>query len=322
MRILHLFSFLLFIGVSIAQTNDSKATLYGKLIYEAETLITEEKYQEAANTYDKAFQVNNYMFAIDIENALLTNIQIKDWKKADFWTEKLMLKGVEKSFFDSRRFTEFRKTPEWNKLIGRYNDIRSEFKKGHNQVLVDELTALLTEYNLKNEEPETNAIEVIDSTTDRFIKLIEKYGYPSEEKIGVHIYDKFNLSEVPAIGFDIWFWDSDAINSSLHRDDILTSIAEKAIEDLLLRENVYYNSHGANHLIFVLVGDNIYENPNFESPENKARIDFLRKKIVFKNTKNKAGFNFYTPLAIFGGTELEGEEWFMSEHIFLVKHQP
>jgi hypothetical protein len=322
MRILHLFSFLLFVGVGIAKTNDSKATQYGKLIYEAETLITEEKYQEAVTTYDKAYRVNNYMFAIDIENSLIANIQIKDWEKAAFWSEKLMLKGVEKNFFDSNRFVEFRKTSAWNKLLSRYNDIRTEFKKGYNQVLVDELTALLEEYNSENEQPEINTVEVLDSITDRFIKLIQTYGFPSEEKIGVYVYDHFNLSEVPAIGFDIWFWDSDAINSSLHRDDILTSIAEKAIEDLLLRESVYYNSNGANHLNFVLVGDNIYENPNFAGPEKKEKINLLRKKIVFKNTKNKAGFNFYTPLSIFGGAELEGEEWFMSEHIFLVKHQP
>jgi hypothetical protein len=324
MQILHIFSFLLFVG--IAKTNDSKATRYEKLIYEAETLITEEKYQEAVNTYDKAFQINNYMFAIDIENALIANIQIKDWKKAAFWTEKLMLKGVEKNFFDSRRFIEFRKTPEWNNLIVQYNTIRSEFKKGYNQVLVDSLLVLLELDETASAQSEFR--ETMDDRTEvtnnnineRLVKLIETHGYPSEEQIGVNIYDHFNLSGNVALNYDVLFRHSSSATTS--NPDALTLIIQKAIDDVLVRKDVFEDDIGGYQLTFVLVGDNIYENPNFEGPENKEKINLLRKKIVFKNTKNKAGFNFHTPLAIFGGAELEGEEWFMSEHIFLVKHQP
>ena len=296
------------------------------LIHQAETLITEENYTEAAKTYDKAYQVNSYMFAIDIENALICNIQNKDWEKSALLAEKLMLKGVEMTFFNSQRFNSLKKTKEWEKLLKRQNEIHSEFQKGLNQTLVDSLVVLMeydqSEYiKLKGTKTMDDMTEVTSDINARLIRLIDKYGFPSEEKIGIYIYNDTILSGNAALDFDVLFRHSNGVSSNTSQPDLLDPIAKKGINDVLLRINVYEDFMVGRQLTFILVGDKIYENSWFEKPEDKEKTDLLRKKIVFKNTKNKAGFNFYTPLAIIGGPELEEQEWFMKDHAFLVKYK-
>lgn len=325
MRILKCLSLCVVFNISLAQYGH-KATQYYNLIHQAETLITEENYIDAAKAYDKAYEVNDYLFAIDIENALICNIQNKDWGKSVLLAEKLMLKGVEVNFFNSDRFNALKKTKEWKKLLKRHKKIRSEFQKGFNQTLVDSL-AILLEYDqtefakLKEDKTMDDMTEVTNNINARFIKLVDKYGYPSEEKIGVEVYNDTILSFFATLDFDVLFKHSDGVSSNTSQPDLLAPIAKKGIDDLLVRIDVYEDFMAGNQLSFILVGDKIYENSWFEKPEDKDKTDLLRKKIVFKNTKNKAGFNFYTPLAIIGGTELEDEEWFMADHTFLVKHK-
>src|SRR5690606_28639412 len=142
---------------------------------------------------------------------------------------------------------------------------------------------------------------------------------PSEEKIGVNVYNDTILSPFSALDFDVLFRHSDAVSSNTSRPDLLAPIAKKAIDDVLVRIDLYENFMAGSSFTFILVEDRIYENPNFALPNPKT--DLLRKKIIFKNTKNQAGFNFYTPLAIIGGAELEEQEWFKAEHTFLVKYK-
>lgn len=324
MQIFKYLSLFLFVGTSTAQTSDSKAVQYENMIYQAENLITEENYPEAVKAYSKAYEVNNCMFAIDIENALIANIQIKDWGKSIFFAEKLMLKGVDISFFNSQRFKTLRETKEWKKFLKKHKKIRSEFQAGFNQALVDSLVVLMeydqSEYSqLKSGKTMDNMIEVTDNINARLTKLVNKYGYPSEEKIGVNIYNDTILSPFSALDFDVLFRHSDAVSSNTSRPDLLAPIAKKAIDDVLVRIDLYENFMAGSSFTFILVEDRIYENPNFALPNPKT--DLLRKKIIFKNTKNQAGFNFYTPLAIIGGAELEEQEWFKAEHTFLVKYK-
>jgi len=67
-----------------------------------------------------------------------------------------------------------------------------------------------------------------------------------------------------------------------------------------------YRSIVNDNFSFIVIGNKIYEDKIFTTYiADKEEIDFLRRKIVFKYSKNKEGFNFYTPLASFENLEIE-----------------
>ncbi len=320
MQIFKYLSLFLFVGTSTAQTSDSKAVQYENMIYQAELLIMERDYPEAIKVYNKAYQINNYLFAVDIENALMANIQIKDWKKSVLLVEKLMMKGVEITFFNSHRFKELRKTKEWEKVLKKHKKIRSEFQKGLNQVLVDSLIILKEIDQLQYCEigVDNKVFNDVITTTIQvdslFINLLKSQGFPTEEKTGVEVINDTILSYSPK--FSVLLRHSYQANSNN-----LKPVCDEAIKNLSLKRDLYDDLTNDN-FSFVLVGDKVYENITLTTyGSKKEKTNYLRKKIIFKNTNNKVGFNFYTPLAAIGDSGFENEEWFKADYTFLVKYK-
>lgn len=301
-----LFIFLLFFSCTQISNKDlpKEVETYNHYVAQAESFIMEGKYDKAIEYYGKSYDLHNYMFAVDIENVLICCIQLKDWDKSIFWVEQLIKKGVTIVFFDSKRFELLRKSRKWENFLKSYEEIYSEFQNTRDKNLIDSLAVLKEIDQLQycqigiEDTKFADVIPVTIQVDSLFTNLIKNNGFPSEEKTGVNIIKDTILSSYPSFG--VLLRHSYQANSNY-----LDSLSTKAVKNMELKKEVYRSIVNDN-FSFIVIANKIYEDKIFTTYiADKEEIDFLRRKIVFKYSKNKEGFNFYTPLASFENLEIE-----------------
>jgi hypothetical protein len=196
--------YLLFICscLSAQACNSSKSfekVKYYLLIDKAENYIMSNDYAKASKAYDDAYKLHSTMFAVDLHNALLCNVYLKKWDACEFWTTKLINKGVKKDFFNSKTFGEFKKTTEWSHIEKKYSNYKSkintEYKRQLDSLVVEDQKVYCSiptgEINYAEAKENTLTVE------EKFSSLITQYGFPTEEKLGISIYNDTIISFVP-----------------------------------------------------------------------------------------------------------------------------
>jgi hypothetical protein len=135
---------------------------------------------------DKSY---NTLFARDIHNAIRCAILSRDYKCAFYFGKKLARKGIDKKYFNSKMFNVLRKNSEWNQFITVYDSVFTDNKRNINGYLKEQLEKLTEEdqadYGLENRKEPKVLYETTERVTSKLIDLLQKEGYPSEEKIGV-----------------------------------------------------------------------------------------------------------------------------------------
>ncbi|SEP04867.1 hypothetical protein SAMN05444671_4514 [Flavobacterium sp. CF108] len=154
----------------------------------AENYILARQYAKAKEEYNLLSQNYPILFARDISNAARCAILSRDFKTAFLWSEKLALKGIELSYFNSKIFNGMRKNPEWKIFSIKYDSICKLTKSNWNLKLKKDLDNLLNEdqadYGLENRKSPKTLYETTERVTGKLIDLLKKEGFPSEEKIG------------------------------------------------------------------------------------------------------------------------------------------
>lgn len=154
----------------------------------AENYILARQYAKAKEEYNLLNQNYPILFARDISNAARCAILSRDFKTAFLWSEKLALKGIELSYFNSKIFNGMRKNPDWKSFSIKYDSVCKLTKSNWNLKLKKELQDLLiedqTDYGLENRKKQKVLYETTERVTDKLIDLLKKEGFPSEEKIG------------------------------------------------------------------------------------------------------------------------------------------
>lgn len=175
---------------------------YYILIDSAENKIFDADYESALNNYKECYKINSNMFGVDIYNALLCSVYLKKWKDSEFWCNKLIIKGAEKKFFQTKVFTEFRKTNEWTSILKKMKQNKIVF----NNQLKNQLDSLIIEDQkvycgipqgkLDYPKAKNNTITI----EDKFIFLINEHGFPTEETFGLNIINDTLIAPIPAFG--------------------------------------------------------------------------------------------------------------------------
>ena len=198
MNYFFIFYLLLFFNIktysNIYNTNDK----YYEFVSNAESNIIDGNYKTANSSYLKASKVNKNMYGIDVYNALICSVYLKDWESVNFWSEKLLKKGIKKSFFSASIYNQYKKTKQWEKLEKKIDYY--EIKGNQDLALIAKLDSLLIEDQKEycgipiGETTYDEAKQTTNSIDEKLLQIIDKYGFPDEEKIGLEVYQDTLIS--------------------------------------------------------------------------------------------------------------------------------
>ncbi|MFH6937337.1 hypothetical protein [Flavobacterium sp. FlaQc-30] len=170
------------------EETQKKEISYYTYTQNAENYILTRQYGKAKEQYNLLTQNYPILFARDIHNAVRCAILSRDLKTAFEWSEKLALKGIELSYFNSKIFNGMRKNPDWKNFSIKYDSVckisqnkwNLNLKKGLNNLLIEDQA----DYGLANRKNSKALYETTERVTDKLINLLKREGYPTEEKIG------------------------------------------------------------------------------------------------------------------------------------------
>ncbi len=164
---------------------------YYFLVNEASFLASQEKYEESAVFYNKAFNLQSDGFVFHFIGAAKTFDQLGEGKKVYAFLEKAIQKGYTWEEIEKVEWKYFRKSRYWNKLKSKYLPLHNAFVLGIDKETRDELlkmdyTDQFPRLVFKENEPCFFPIlRKIDSINLALFKeMIEKKGFPDLQKIG------------------------------------------------------------------------------------------------------------------------------------------
>lgn len=267
--------------------------LYYELIHEAELALIRDKYPIALECYLAAIEEGT-LFVKDAENALLVALESKNYTAALVFVEKLLQKGVPKTYFEKRQsFNAFRASEEWKAFVSKKKDYHK------NVVLRDrisELIAMGQEYRYDDYYRDT--MLVIDAIIkDEILAIFEDIGYPNADEIGVSMQ---NDTIIERNQFDLLLLTQIAKNRKiflpkleafLHKGQINNHFFEANSKLLYPSDSVELTCLNAVQNLLIQVKDELYTC----CCEAEAKIDSTRKTFYLeplKEVRLKAEFYY------------------------------
>lgn len=247
----------------------------------AENQILRKQYTFAKETYVDLSKKYN-MYARDIHNAIRCAILSRDYNNAYYWAEELAKKGVPFIYFNSNAFKLLKKHKQWDSFSKKYDSIYNEFQSKRDVEFKEEIERLLQEdqadYGLANRKEPKVLFKTTERVTNKLIDLLNKKGYPSEEKIGVYLINDTILNNSPAYNVII----RHAFQQNPTRQNELMNLLDEA--DVQLE---YDKKRSSNHRGFLNSCFHIYKG-NLYCYKSCGRNELMIKKMkyMFNNPYN------------------------------------
>ncbi len=207
-----LFTTLLLIGSFSCWSLDpfSNVYLYHQYIVHAERLILKGDYADALNEYQSAFEKLDKPFATDLYNALVLSILLKRDSLTESVAMALAEKGVGENFYNRNSlFKQMAASEYWSKLLAKARVARSKFSRSNTKTSqVKQMSGLSNALykkwstSIRNHEQAESPLEREMNRQNRMlagslIDYMERYGYPSENEIGVDMINDTIISFEP-----------------------------------------------------------------------------------------------------------------------------
>jgi len=174
---------------------------YYQKVEAAENYLMKGQFGAARNEYNTLLVQEHYIYARDMHNAVRTSIISRDYNTAIVWSQKLVLKGVPLTYFDAQIFKRLKKTKLWSSFLSEFPELAKQHEEGLNQKLIIGLKELIDmdqrDYTrqARGEFERSKLKATTEQVDELFIKLIREEGFPSEEKIGVKIFQDTMISK-------------------------------------------------------------------------------------------------------------------------------
>jgi hypothetical protein len=291
--------------------NAVNVSAYYKIIEEAESHIIDYDYAMASKKYEKGYELNHSMFGIDVYNALLCNVYLKNWIGCEFWASKLIDKGVETDFFNSKVFNELKKTNEWgnikNLFLRRKSKINIDLKRQLDSLVIEDqkVYCSIPTGEISYYEAKENTISV----EEKFSHLIEKYGYPTEEKVGLRVINDTLLSFIPP--FDVLIRHGYQSNNTKLLNFFNSSLNSGEMD---LRVKISNSDDSENFIVYKGV---LYKLKSKYMDEDLAN----ERKLKFINSNRHKGFLIYAKYSIVGSfaDSQDVDEYFKMYDLFIAE---
>lgn len=255
--------------------------VYYKITEKAENYIIRKQYGKAKQQYDVLLKEDKYIYARDMHNAVRSAIISRDYNTAIVWCEKLVLKGVGLKYFDAKVFNGIKNKTLWNEFLKKYPALHKEHIEGLNQTLKKELKALVTidqtayYKNSIGTIERSELVKVTESNDRKFIDLIEKEGFPTEEKIGVPLVEGGLSIGVSPVFFVLIIHSHQVNSEELKKIKSIINHSADVFEYDNIRDNLSVFKKGGNSCFHIYKGD-LYNNKTCAIDQKQMR------KIVFR----------------------------------------
>jgi len=148
----------------------------------AEMAIIKSDYRKALKLYKKAFKSNHPGFSDDYYNALKVADLLKENDFAFYNAKKLAKRGLCNEFFQNYEMLKSDKD-QWDELLGLEFRTKNDFRLELESMTNDDQVA-------RYDRSDSQNINKVDSINFfKFKMLIERYGFPSEESLGIECTD-------------------------------------------------------------------------------------------------------------------------------------
>jgi hypothetical protein len=283
----------------------------------AENYILAKQYAKAKEQYYLLYQkYPSQLFARDIHNAIRCAVQSRDFKTAFWWGEKFAYKGAPLPYFNSKIFNGLRKNPQWKNFSIKYDSIYKLSQNKLNLKLKEEINDLVKEdqadYGLTSRKDPKILYETTERVTGKLIDLLNKDGYPSEEKIGCYFIRDTILKTDP----DFYVLIKHAMQQSPKNLTVLNELLDKNISTLEFdRKRSYIDVGPANSCLHIYKG-------NLYNSKACGRNDLMVRKVMFKFNNP---YNFLMEFGNFIVSEYNAEnpkEWddyYEKNFVFIMK---
>lgn len=260
----------------------SKEINYYTYTEKAENYILKRQYALAKESYIVLNKEYKTIYARDIHNAIRCAILSRDYKNAFYFGKKLAQKGIEKKYFNAKIFNALRKNIEWNHFITDYDSLYKENQSKRNMLLKQQIEGLVAEdqadYGLENRKESAVLYETTERVTDKLIDLLNREGFPSEEKIGAYTKNDTILISSPDYNVLI----RHAVQQSPKKLASLSEILEKSYD-----VNEYDKKRSTNHRGFVNACLHVYKGNLYDNKSCGNNDLVIRKiKFMFNNPNN------------------------------------
>lgn len=264
------------------QVNDPKNQIkkeippYYQLTEKAEGYILTRQYAKAKETYSLLAKDHKTLFARDIHNAIRVALLSRDINTAFWWGEKLAAKGIESPYFNAKLFGAMRNNVGWKTFKSKYDSIckasQNNWKINLKQQVNDLLNEDQADYGLENRKESQVLYETTERVTDKFIALLQKEGYPSEEKIGAFTKNDTTLIQSPEFMVII----RHAIQQKPKNIKLLNELLEKSYASL-----EYDSKRSTANRMFPQSCFHIYKGNLYNSKSCTDSNTLMVKKMIF-----------------------------------------
>jgi hypothetical protein len=281
-----------------AQIRRSRIETYYRLVNNAELAITEQKFADALQQY-RAAAKHRTPFAYDAHNAVLCAAETGDYDVATDFAEVLLNKGVPAVFFDQAKFGKLAASKTWRQYLQRRT------RRGRAPKLdtalrtrLDSLLALDQKFR-SNNLLYADSIARVDSIINLELRSIfSRFGYPSEERVGVYMTNDSTFYLTAPIDFLLIHMMKNGHRDMIPRLLEFVHSGDMAAVKLVTLSAYFggdpayiYGCNNNNQVVIVQIKDELYTcSEEKEALVNKNRANIYLESVA--DLKRKIDYNF------------------------------
>ena len=180
---------------------------YYHLCHDADKEMYLENYELALTKFEQAFELVDYVHTTSYEKASQCAIALGDFQQGYQWAQKALLNGSHNRFWKARKFKAFRQSTygQWLRDSIPYFQRQAVEKVDTvylkqidslyfvDQYIISGSMAAKGNYAIDKSALPENRFELDSTNLIALIHLIEAYGFPSEQLLGVDGYQKATM---------------------------------------------------------------------------------------------------------------------------------
>jgi len=200
MKTIFLITFLLLAINSVGQNYQN----YYKLCNSSDSLAYLGLYKQALDTLETAFEAVDVVHSRNYIDAYHLAIKLKQYDKAVKYGKKAIIISGNKNIIRTKSSKDFRKSIYYSSIIDSCDYFVQIFNDRVNHTFQDKIDSLYYidqrivrknrsvrgNYNINKDELPINRFDLDSSNWSVFHRLVQEYGFPSEENVGYESYRK------------------------------------------------------------------------------------------------------------------------------------
>lgn len=165
---------------------------YLSLTKKATAAFREKHYKKADTLFSSAFTATGHQFSEDIHLAMQSALAIEHEEKALALAIQLIQRKTPLAFFE--HYPEIRQIKRWQQQSTAAMEARSTATSADDQIISQRIISIYNQDQLiARKYKNANVHPDYKKVSQQFIQLVKELGFPSEERVGTRINDRYQI---------------------------------------------------------------------------------------------------------------------------------